>query len=120
MVKYFLMSIGMVAYCSIACAQVKVMTNTELDEVVLATRQPQLQPVLPEYDSNGQIGGLTRALSSSSQPVVVGLSTPAVTPTASTGLNNGGIALQLPVSPLTDLILNLPSRNINIPQNVVR
>ncbi|MBC7750927.1 MAG: hypothetical protein H7Z73_04295, partial [Candidatus Saccharibacteria bacterium] len=87
MVKYFIVSIWMAAYCSIACAQVKIMTNTELDEVVLATRQPQLQPVLPEYDSNGQIGGLTRSLSSSSQPVAVGLSSPTVTLTASTGLN---------------------------------
>jgi len=57
MIKLLMVSIGLVVYSSVAYANVKILSNTELDEVALPTQQQgQLQPVLPEYDSNGQIG----------------------------------------------------------------
>lgn len=60
MIKLLVVSLGLIVYSSISCANVKVLSNTELDEVVLPTQQQgQLQPVLPEYDSNGQIGTVT-------------------------------------------------------------
>ena len=56
MMKQLVMSLGLLA-CGHAVAHVTTMTNNELDEVVLPTQQQeQLQPVLPQYDSNGQIG----------------------------------------------------------------
>jgi len=118
MIKHLVVCVVLVAYSRIACANVKVMSNTELDEVVLATQPQQIQPVLPEYDSNGQIGGVTGALSASSAPVTNGLGAPVATPAASTGVN-GGVTLQLPVSPLTDMMLN-STRNLYIPQNIGR
>lgn len=46
--------------CGHTIADVTTMTNNELDEVTLPTQsQAQLQPVLPQYDANGQIGTVT-------------------------------------------------------------
>ncbi|MDE2420347.1 MAG: hypothetical protein KGO49_04085 [Gammaproteobacteria bacterium] len=57
MIKYLMVSVVLIAGSSQAFAHVTTMTNNELDEVALPTQsQAQLQPVLPQYDSNGQIG----------------------------------------------------------------
>jgi len=59
MIMRLVMSFGLVAFGSIACANVKVMSNSELDEVVIATQpQEQMQPTLPESNANGQIGAV--------------------------------------------------------------
>jgi hypothetical protein len=108
------MGLGFVAYGSIAYADVSVLTNNELDEVAIATQSVKLQPILPKYDSNGQVGGIAVALTGSNVPVAGSLATPTITPTVNSV--NGGLALQIPVSPLSNLILNLPSNNI--PQNI--
>ncbi len=57
MIKYLMVSVVLIAGSSQAFAHVTTMTNNELDEVALPTQsQAQLQPVLPQYDANGQIG----------------------------------------------------------------
>ncbi len=58
MMKHLVLSIGLVASCNMACAAVAVMDNAELASVVVETQQEQFQPVLPEYNANGQIGGV--------------------------------------------------------------
>lgn len=61
MIKHLLVSFGLIASCNMACAAVAVMDNAELDSVVVETQLEQLQPVLPEYNTNGQIGGVVAA-----------------------------------------------------------
>lgn len=58
MIKHLIVSIGLIASCNMASAAVAVMDNAELDSVVVETQQEQLQPALPEYNANGQIGGV--------------------------------------------------------------
>jgi hypothetical protein len=43
------MGLGLVAYGSIASAQVSVLSNHELDEVLLTTQSVELKPFLPEF-----------------------------------------------------------------------
>ena len=72
MIKHLVLSIGLVVSCNMACAAVAVMDNAELASVVVETQQEQLQPVLPEYNANGQIGGVVGAA------IPVNVSTPVV------------------------------------------
>lgn len=58
MMKRLVLSIGLIVSCNMAFAAVAVMDNAELASVVVETQQEQFQPVLPEYNSNGQIGGV--------------------------------------------------------------
>jgi hypothetical protein len=115
MVRHFLMGLGLVAYGSIASAQVSVLSNHELDEVLLTTQSVELKPFLPEYDSNGQVGGIEGALTGSNVPVVGSLGTAATTTAISRV--NGGVVFEIPVTPLSNLISNLP-RNIDVPLNI--
>jgi hypothetical protein len=107
MVRHFLMGLGLVAYGSIACAHVTVLTNHELDEVAIATQSIELKPFLPKYDSNGQVGGIEGAQTGSNVPVAGSLATPAATPTAIANVN-GGVVLQIPVTSLNNLIFYSP------------
>lgn len=101
MIKHLLMGIGLIASCNLACAAVAVMDNAELDSVVVETQQEQLQPVLPEYNANGQIGGVATI----STPVVG-----AVTPVAN--LNANPVTPQLSPQLIATLnqLLNLASQ----------
>lgn len=118
MVKYFVISMGLFAFGNVASADVTVMNNAELADVVVATQREQLQPVLPEYDAKGQIGGVT-AITSNASMSAGRLGTPE-TPSVSSIGNSGGLQLMLPVSQLADRLSNLPNLNINIPLNTGR
>jgi hypothetical protein len=114
MVRRLLISFACIFYGNIAYADVTVLSNNELDEVAIATQSvQQIKPFLPKYDSNGQVGGVTGTLTGSNVPLAGNVATPTVSPTVSSV--NGGLTLQVPVSSLPNLILNLPSNNI--PQN---
>ena len=110
------MGLGLVAYGSIASAQVSVLSNHELDEILLMTQSVELKPFLPEYDSNGQVGGIEGTLTGSNVPTTGSLATSSATPTVS-GRINGGVAFQIPVTPLSNLNSNLP-QNIDLQLNI--
>jgi hypothetical protein len=117
MFKHLVMGFGLIVSCSISYADVKLMTNNELDEVAIATQPEALKPVLPEYDSNGQIGGVASALSETNvnlTSVGTEVTTPSALATAS-----GGVAIQLPVAQLNNLIANV-LHSLNIPQTAGR
>ena len=57
--KHLLISLSLLAVCNLTYANVTILDNAELASVVVQTQQEQLQPVLPEYDANGQIGGVS-------------------------------------------------------------
>ena len=73
MMKHLVLSIGLVASCNMACAAVAVMDNAELASVVVETQQEQFQPVLPEYNANGQIGGVVTTTPLNVSPPVANL-----------------------------------------------
>lgn len=56
--KKRMLSMAMMIFCSVAHADVTPLDNTELASVVVQTQQEQLQPVLPEYNANGQVGAV--------------------------------------------------------------
>lgn len=67
MIKHLVMGLVLVGFGNHAVAHVTTMTNNELDEVVLPTQeQGQLQPVLPQYDANGQIGSVAAEMNPTS------------------------------------------------------
>ncbi len=98
MIKHLVVSIGLIAFGNIACANVTVMDNTELDSVVVQTQQEQLQPVLPEYNADGQIGGVT----------TVAIPTPVEVPQVA-NLNTNSVEQPLPPQLISALnqILNI-------------
>lgn len=102
MMKHLVISIGLIASCNMAFAAVTVLDNAELDSVVVETQLELSQPVLPEYNANGQIGGVVGA----SNPVV-GVVPPVV------NLNVNPVTPQLPPQVISafNQILNLALQN---------
>ncbi len=102
MIKHLLMGIGLIASCNMATAAVTVMDSAELDSVIVQTQREQLQPVLPEYNANGQIGGVAVTV-----PTVEGVPAPLA--------NLNVIPVEQPLPPkiiaALDLILNLAIQN---------
>lgn len=120
MIKYLVLSIGLIAFTSMAYAEVTAMNNNELAAVVVAPQEQFLQPVLPEYQANVQIGGVVGATPNVPVTMMGQLGNPTETPSASFNGNSGGLKLMIPVSQLADRLANLPNLNINIPVNTGR
>ena len=102
MIKHLVLSVGLIASCNMAYGVVTVLDNAELDSVVVQTQQVQLQPVLPEYNANGQVGG------------VVGATTPVagvVTPVANLNVNPVTPQLSPQLISTLNQILNLALQN---------
>lgn len=120
MVKRFIISglIGLSAFENRAYADVTAMNNTELAAVVVTPQEQFLQPVLPEYNANGQIGGVVGAIPNSPVVLMGQLGNLAETPSASSNGSSGGLKLTLPISQIAERLSNLP--NINIPLNTGR
>jgi hypothetical protein len=114
MVKILLVGFGLVVICNMTYANVTVMDNSDLSTADVPMQPEPLQPVLPEYNGNGQVGSV--AVVPYVPSASLGLSTSSASPVAIASGTKGGVSFQLPVSPLIDLS-NQPSRNIYIPQN---
>lgn len=103
MIKRLVINIVLVGSCTMACADVVVLDNAELDSVVVETQQEQLQPIMPDYNVNGQIGGVVGTVSNP----VVGV----VAPVANLNVNPAQPPLSPQLISTLNQILNLALQN---------